>query len=146
MKLLDKLQPAVKQESKKVILYTCIGTIVMWAVWLGLHMAFPEKVGFDYTVILGGVGGGLMAVADFVWMGLTLQKAVSLEDEDMAKQMVRAGYTKRSMARILWVAVAIMTPVFHYIAGIIPLVFPGTGIKIAGVIAAFGKKENKEVM
>jgi hypothetical protein len=33
----------------------------------------------------------------------------------------------------LWVILAIVAPCFHFVAGIVPLLFPGTGIKIAGI-------------
>ena len=36
--------------------------------------------------------------------------------------------------QMLWVIIAIAAPCFHYAAGIIPLLFPGTGIKIAGIL------------
>ncbi len=146
MKLLAKMQPALKQESKKIILITLVGNGLMWLVWWLLSMAFPEKVVFDITVLLGGLVGGVIAVWNFVWMGLALQKAVSVEDPELAKKIIQANYGKRNLLRIVWVAVAIMLPYFHYVAGLIPLVFPGTGLKLMGVFAAFAKKENKEVM
>ncbi len=146
MKKFEKIQPGIRQEIKRISLYICIGNLVMWMVWLGLSFAFPGKIVFDYTVLLGGIGGGLAALIDFVWLGMTLQRAVDIEDTELAKRWIRAGYTKRSVFRIVWVAVAIMAPCFHYIAAIIPLVFPGTGIKISGMTSALSKKENKEVM
>ena len=36
-------------------------------------------------------------------------------------------------AFMLWVIIAIVAPCFHFVAGIVPLLFPGTGIKIAGI-------------
>mgnify|MGYP000345413049 FL=1 len=35
--------------------------------------------------------------------------------------------------QILWVILAIVAPCFHFVAGIAPLLFPGTGIKIMGI-------------
>ncbi|MBQ4259942.1 MAG: ATP synthase subunit I [Lachnospiraceae bacterium] len=146
MKLLEKMQPALKQESKKIILITLVGNVFMWLVWGLLGMAFPEKVVFDITVLLGGLVGGAVAVWNFVWMGLSLQKAVNVEDPELAKKLIQANYGKRNLLRIVWVAVAIMVPCFHYVAGLIPLVFPGTGLKLMGVFAAFAKKDKREVM
>ena len=57
-KMLDNMQPAVKQETKNVAVYTVVGVVLMWLVFLVLHLAMPEKVPFNYTVILGGLGGG----------------------------------------------------------------------------------------
>lgn len=56
--MFGEIQPAVKKETKKVIFYTLAGVVLMWGVFAALHGAMPEKVPFDYTVILGGLGGG----------------------------------------------------------------------------------------
>ena len=60
-----KIQPAVKKETEKVAAGTAIGVILMWVVFGILHVAMPEKVPFDYTVILGGLCGGIVAVLNF---------------------------------------------------------------------------------
>lgn len=130
----SEIQPAVKKESKKVAGYTAAGVLVMWAVFFALHMAMPEKVPFDYTVILGGIAGGIVAALNFFLMGLTVQKVASTQDEDTARMRMKASYTQRTMLQMLWVVLAIVLPCFHFAAGIIPLLFPGTGIKIAGIV------------
>ena len=77
----DKVQPAVKQETKNVAIYTVVGVVVMWVGFLILHLIWPEKIPFDYRVILGGIGGGAVAVLNFFLMGMAVQKAVSETDE-----------------------------------------------------------------
>ena len=64
----DKVQPAVKQETKNVAIYTVVGVVVMWVGFLILHLIWPEKIPFDYRVILGGIGGGAVAVLNFFLM------------------------------------------------------------------------------
>ena len=61
----DKVQPAVKKETKNVShLYCCRrGCDVVG--FLILHLIWPEKIPFDYRVILGGIGGGAVAVLNF---------------------------------------------------------------------------------
>lgn len=59
------IQPAVKKETKRVAGITATGTLVMWIVFFAFHMGMPEKVPFDYTVILGGICGSLVAVLNF---------------------------------------------------------------------------------
>ena len=73
----DKVQPAVKKETKNVAIYTVVGVVVMWVGFLILHLIWPEKIPFDYRVILGGIGGGAVAVLNFFLMGMAVQKAVS---------------------------------------------------------------------
>ena len=122
--ILDNVQPAVKKETKRVVKITAVGLILMW---------IPDKVPLDYTVFLGGIGGGAVAVLNFFLMGLAVQKAASASDEGTARMKLKASYSQRFLMQILWVILAIVAPCFHFVAGIAPLLFPGTGIKIMGI-------------
>lgn len=130
----DNIQPAIKAETKKVAISTLVGVILMYIAFFALHALMPEKVPFDYTVILAGIGGGMIAVLNFFMMGLTVQKVVSDTDEDRAKMRMKSSYSQRTMMQMLWVIVAILVPCFHFVAGIVPLLFPGIGIKILGIM------------
>ena len=127
--LLENVQPAVKKETKRVVMITGAGLILMAI----LHFTMPDKVPFDYTVILGGIGGGVIAVLNFFLMGLAVQKAASATDEGTARMKLKASYSQRFMMMILWVIVAIVAPCFQFVAGIAPLLFPGTGLKFVGI-------------
>ena len=133
-KLFEEMQPAVKQETKRVAVMTLAGVVLMWVVYAVLHIYMPEKVPLDYTVFLGGLGGAAVAIGNFLWMGLTVQKVVSIADEDAAKMKVKASYSQRTLLQMLWVIIAIVAPCFHFVAGILPLLFPGMGIKIMGIL------------
>lgn len=131
--LLENVQPAVKKETKRVVMITGAGVILMWILFAILHFTMPDKVPFDYTVILGGIGGGMIAVLNFFLMGLAVQKAASATDEGTARMKLKASYSQRFMMMILWVIVAIVAPCFQFVAGIAPLLFPGTGLKFVGI-------------
>ena len=131
--ILDDVQPAVKKETKRIIKITIVGLILMWILFAVLHFAMPDKVPLDYTVFLGGIGGGAVAVLNFFLMGLAVQKAASASDEGTARMKLKASYSQRFLMQILWVILAIVAPCFHFVAGIAPLLFPGTGIKIMGI-------------
>ena len=131
--ILDNVQPAVKKETKRIIKITIVGLILMWILFAVLHFAMPDKVPLDYTVFLGGIGGGAVAVLNFFLMGLAVQKAASASDEGTARMKLKASYSRRFLMQILWVILAIVAPCFHFVAGIAPLLFPGTGIKIMGI-------------
>ena len=131
--LLENVQPAVKKETKRVVMITGAGLILMWILFMILHFTMPDKVPFDYTVILGGIGGGVIAVLNFFLMGLAVQKAASATDEGTARMKLKASYSQRFMMMILWVIVAIVAPCFQFVAGIAPLLFPGTGLKFVGI-------------
>lgn len=134
-KLFENLQPAIRQETKKVAIYTAVGVALMWAAFAVLHFIRPDKVDFDYTVILAGLGGGAVAILNFLWMGIMVQKAASVAgDADTVKTVVKGSYSQRMCFQMLWVIAAIVAPCFHYVAGILPLLFPGTGIKIMGIL------------
>lgn len=132
-KVFDSVQPAVKKETKRIIKITIVGLILMWILFAVLHFAMPDKVPLDYTVFLGGIGGGAVAVLNFFLMGLAVQKAASASDEGTARMKLKASYSQRFLMQILWVILAIVAPCFHFVAGIAPLLFPGTGIKIMGI-------------
>ena len=131
--LLENVQPAVKKETKRVVMITGAGLILMWILFAILHFTMPDKVPFDYTVIFGGIGGGVIAVLNFFLMGLAVQKAASATDEGTARMKLKASYSQRFMMMILWVIVAIVAPCFQFVAGIAPLLFPGTGLKFVGI-------------
>ena len=131
--ILDNVQPAVKKETKRIIKITIVGLILMWILFAVRHFAMPDKVPLDYTVFLGGIGGGAVAVLNFFLMGLAVQKAASASDEGTARMKLKASYSQRFLMQILWVILAIVAPCFHFVAGIAPLLFPGTGIKIMGI-------------
>ena len=131
--ILDNVQPAVKKETKRVVKITAVGLILMWILFAVLHFTMPDKVPLDYTVFLGGIGGGAVAVLNFFLMGLAVQKDASASDEGTARMKLKASYSQRFLMQILWVILAIVAPCFHFVAGIAPLLFPGTGIKIMGI-------------
>lgn len=135
--MFGEIQPAVKKETKRVILYTAAGVVLMWVVFAVLHGIMPDKIPFDYRVILGGIGGGIIAVLNFFLMGLAVQKAAAAQDEDMARARLKASYSQRMLIQMLWAVAAIVAPCFQFAAGLIPLLFPSTGIKL---YALFRKK------
>lgn len=134
----NNVQPAVKTETKRVTVSTVTGVILMWIVFAVLHGIMPEKVPLDYTVFLGGICGGAVAVLNFLLMGLTIQKVAAAADEDTARSRMKASYSQRMMLQVLWIVAAIVLPCFQFAAGIVPLLLPSIGIKIMGIIKRSG--------
>lgn len=133
-RLFENIQPAIKQETKKVAISTAIGVTGMLIVFLILHMMMPQKIPFDYTVVLGGICGGLVAVLNFFLMGLTVQKVTEETSEERARTIMKSSYSKRMLMQMVWGIVAITAPCFQFVAGLIPLLFPSIGIKIMGIM------------
>lgn len=132
-KFFENIQPAIKSETKKVALSTFICVAIMWIVFVILHMVMPDKIPFDYTVILGGLGGGFIAVLNFFLLGLTVQKVANTQDEDLAKKLMKSSYSRRFLMQMLWCVVVMIAPCFQLVAGIAPLLFPSIGIKFVGI-------------
>ncbi len=135
-KLLDGLQPAVKKETLNVLIYTAIGDVLMIIAFFVIHKWFvPENVPFDYTIFTGAIGGLLVAVLNFLFMGITVQKVAAEEDEKKAGQIMKMSYSRRMLLQIAWIVIALVAPAVFWAAGIIPLLFPSAGIKIKGIIS-----------
>ena len=136
------IQPAVKTETGKIAIGTGVGVLIMFVVFFVLHMVIPQDapfnlaVPFDHRVILGGIGGFLVAVGNFFWMAVTVQKVASTEDESKARQTMGVSYRYRTLLQLLWVVLAIVVPVFNLVAGIVPLFIPSLFIKLRGIISA----------
>lgn len=133
-KIFSDVQPAVKKETTKVAASTLIGVIFMWIGFAVFHFIFPEKIPFDYTVFLGGIGGGIVAVLNFFLMGLAVQKVAATEDEEMARMRMKASYSRRMLLQILWIIAVAVAPCFALVAGLLPLLFPSIGIKLRGIL------------
>jgi len=131
--IFPEVQPAVKKETIKVAISTVVGVLLMWIGFAVFHFIFPEKVPLDYRIVLGGLGGGLVAVLNFFLMGLTVQEIAASNDEEMSRMRMRASYSRRMMLQMLWVILAIVVPCFQAVAGMLPLLFPGIGIKLMGM-------------
>ena len=137
-----KIQPAVKTETGRIAIGTGVGVLIMFAVFFVLHMVIPEdapfgwSVPFDYKVILGGILGYIVAVGNFFWMAMTVQKVASIEDDKEARSTMGVSYRYRTLIQLLWVILAIVVPVFNLVAGIVPLFIPSLFIKLRGIISA----------
>ena len=137
-----KIQPAVKTETGRIAIGTGVGVLIMFAVFFILHMVIPAdapfgwSVPFDYKVILAGVIGFFVAVGNFFWMAVTVQKVTSIEDEARTRQTMAVSLRYRTLMQLLWVILAIVVPVFNLVAGIVPLFIPSITIKLRGIMSA----------
>ena len=130
-----KVQSTVKKETVQIAVQCGIACLVLLICFFFLHIAKPEKVSFDYRVILSAVLGTLVAVMNFYLMGLTVQEIVNTENQEDAYQKMRASYRNRTMLQLIWIVIALIAPIFNAVAGIIPLLFPGAFLRIRGVLS-----------
>ncbi|SEG28165.1 hypothetical protein SAMN02910276_02384 [Butyrivibrio sp. Su6] len=131
-----KLQDAVKKETGIIAAGTAVGVLVIYVVFYVLHMVVPSWAPFDIKVILGGIGGFIVAVGNFFWMAVSVQKVASITDEERARRTMSVSYRYRTMLQFLWVILAIVLPVFNLVSGIAPLFIPSIIIKLRGILSA----------
>ena len=130
----EHVQPIVKQETKFIFFGTSLCVVLMWIMFFALHKTMPQNVPFDYRIILGGLLGDFVAVLNFFLMGVTVQKISDTENQELAFTFMKTSYRQRTLIQILWIIAAMVIPWFHYVAGIVPLLFPGMVIKFRGMI------------
>ncbi len=128
-----KLQSAVKRETAYVAVGTAVMSILMIAVFYGLHAVMPQ-VPTGLPVILGGVLGCAAAVGNFFLMALTVQKVASIEHYDTAYRTMQISYRYRTFLQLGWCVLAMVLRFINPVAGILPLLWPSLLIKARGII------------
>ncbi|MCQ2500247.1 MAG: ATP synthase subunit I [Lachnospiraceae bacterium] len=129
-------EPGVKKTIRDIVMYTAIGIVVELILLILAHFfLLPDKIPFDYTIFLGAVAGGFVAVLNFVLMAVTVTKVAGMtDDEKMARKILQGSYSKRMLMQIVWIVIALIAPCFNLVAAILPLLFPTMGIKIRAVL------------
>ena len=132
-----KLQPAVKKETAHIALGVAVGVAAMLAVFALLGR-------FDYTVALGGVLGGAVAVLNFLLLGLTVQKITGEANEERGRKLMQFSYSMRMLVMALWLILAVSMPFLHWVAAALPLLFPRLTIAVMQIIGVYKKEKNNE--
>ncbi len=126
-----KLDATVKKETVFVASVTSVLSALMQAVFLVIGK-------WSIFVLFGNLLGALLATANFLLLGITLQKAVT-KDEEQAKNTMKLSRTLRNMMIVAVVAAGIALPCFDTAALLISLFFPRIALFIRGFMM---KKEN----
>ncbi len=126
-------EKAVIDNTKYITGITLCGCVLMHAVFL--------VTGFwEWRVLWGSLLGAAAAIANFFFMGLTVQRAVSKEEKE-ARDLMRLSQTLRNFGLIAVGIVGAVVPVFHVLAVLIPLFFPRIAV---GVYPLFHGKEEQQ--
>lgn len=120
---MQALDPTVKKESLYITVWVLIFSVLMQAVFLVIGR-------WDCTVLLGNLLGGAAAALNFLLMAVTVQKAVLKEEQQDAKNLIRASQMYRMFGLILVAVIGFAVPVFHVLSVIIPLLFPRIAIAL----------------
>lgn len=138
------VQDATRKETLRIAAGTGIGILLMVIAFAVLHAVVPQQVPFDYKVIIGGIGGGAVAVLNFFLMGLTVQQVAKETDDKRAYQKMKMSYSRRMLLQIVWIVLSFSLPCINGAAGIIPLLFPSLTVKIYYIFLAKKSSQPKD--
>lgn len=113
----EKPQQSIVKETKRI----AVGTIIMLVVMLAIYAVLGK---FTVGVLLGGLLGSAYAIFNFFMLGMTLQKAASMTDQQMAHMKVRSSYSTRMIGMLILAVVAFALPFVEGIPCLIALLFP----------------------
>lgn len=113
----EKPQQSIVKETKRI----AVGTVIMLVVMLAVYAVLGK---FTVGVLLGGLLGSAYAIFNFFLLGMTLQKAASMTDQQMAHMKVRSSYSTRMIGMLILAVVAFALPFVEGIPCLIALLFP----------------------
>lgn len=121
-----KPQQSIVKETKRI----AVGTVIMLVVMLAVYAVLGK---FTVGVLLGGLLGSAYAIFNFFMLGMTLQKAASMTDQQMAHMKVRSSYSTRMIGMLILAVVAFALPFVEGIPCLIALLFPRATIFVLQV-------------
>lgn len=133
---MSKIDKTVKKETIYIALWTLILSGIMEAVFI--------IISWDYTVLLGNVLGGTVAVLNFFALGLTVQKAINIEDTKDRKNYMKISQSFRFIFLIIVAVLGAVVPCFNVWATIIPLLFPRIALLFRPISLRREKSESNE--
>ena len=122
----EKPQQSIVKETKRI----AVGTVIMLVVMLAVYAVLGK---FTVGVLLGGLLGSVYAIFNFFLLGMTLQKAASMTDQQMAHMKVRSSYSTRMIGMLILAVVAFALPFVEGIPCLIALLFPRATIFVLQV-------------
>lgn len=114
------IEPAVKKETAYIAGWSLLLSVVM-------ELVFWAVGAMDYTVPLGNLLGVTASLLNFFLMGLTIQKAVGLEEKAASARMKLSQMLRMLMVLVLAV-LGLALPCFNTVAVLVPFFFPRIAI------------------
>lgn len=112
---LDLDETVVKEIKYMSIAFICFSVLV--------QIIFLSVGKYNYTVLLGSIYGWILAILNFLFLGITIQKALSQNPED-AKKNIRYSYRLRILSLVVFAALGVVLPIFNAVVVLLSLVFP----------------------
>ncbi len=130
-----KIDGTVKKETAYVAVAEAILIAIMLAVYLIISKITPN-------VLFAALTSGAVAVLNFFVMGLTVQKAVTVDDDSDRRKLIRASQLVRLLVMGVVVIVCAVFPKFDIFALFIPLFFPRLFAQARGIYGAVKDGKN----
>ena len=121
------LDPAVRKETAYVGVWTLLLSLIMEAVFLVFGW-------WDWSVLLGNLGGAVIAVGNFFLLGLTVSRALNSGKPEEAARKVKATASLRLIGMGAACALLVGVAKTNVFATMIPLLFPRIGIMFRPLI------------
>lgn len=130
-----KIDGTVKKETA----YVAIAEAILIAVMLAVYLIISK---FTLNVLFAALTSGAVAVLNFFVMGLTVQKAVTVDDDSDRRKLIRASQLVRLLVMGVVVIVCAVFPRFDIFALFIPLFFPRLFAQARGIYGAVKDGKN----
>ena len=117
---MKKISKNVLKETKYIASAVIIFSIFMQLIFIGLEI-------WDITVLLGNLLSGIVAVLNFFFMGITIQKVVSSNDGN-TRNVIRLSESLRTLMVLLTMIFGVAFPCFNTVTALVPLFFPRIAI------------------
>ena len=130
-----KIDGTVKKETA----YVAVAEAVLIAVMLAVYLIISK---FTLNVLFAALTSGAVAVLNFFVMGLTVQKAVTVDDDSDRRKLIRASQLVRLLVMGVVVIVCAVFPKFDIFALFIPLFFPRLFAQARGIYGAVKDGKN----
>lgn len=123
------LQPATRREIKRISTGVLLGSALMVAVFAVLGR-------FSWPVLWGALLGDAVAIGNFVFLGISVQKAAAAEAL-RARQIMQFTYSLRMLIVVAALALSMAVKVFYWLAVLIPLLLPRITILVLQITGAY---------
>lgn len=129
---MTKANETIKKETKYIAYFCAVLGVIMQLVFVALKR-------WDYRIISGNLLSYAISVLNFYFMGLTVQKAVTMDEND-ARKLMKSSQGLRNAGIFIAVVIGVVAPYFNTIAVILPIFFPRIAVSFRPLI-----KDKKEV-
>ena len=129
-----EIQPAVKKETLRI----AAGTAILVAIMLA---AFALLGQFSLAVLLSGLVGGVIAVVNFLLLGLTVQRVAAQSEEAQGRKIMHVSYNVRMLILLVWIILAVALPALNWVAAALPLLAPRLSIAVMQLTGYYKKNE-----